>query len=759
MKRWCVALLGLNVACALSGAEWFVNPVRGDDAGDGSAQAPWRSFAPLNARSLGPGDVVRVVEPGTLLGSLAPKGGGSAEAPARIVFAPGEYEWRHEGLARHRLMISNTNDAPYEEKAVAMAFVGVRHLRVEGVGALLFARGRQVHLWLKDCEGVTFSGVGFDYRRPTVSEYTVERVGPTEAIVRVHPDSRFRLNGNRLVWVYDDGETDNTWQLIQRLDPATGHVCRVGGPAIDRNATAIEDLGEGRLRIVYSKNPGFEEGITYQHRLIRRDCAGVFCEDSRAITYENVGFHFMHGMGVVSQFSRDLTFRDCAFAPRPTSGRTCSAWADMLHFSGCAGRISVSGTRFSGANDDAINVHGTHLRLIRKEGDRRAVVRFMHGQSWGFRAFRPGDEVDFVSSETLVPYASGRLTAATLSEDGREMTLDFADPLPEGIAFGADVLENATWTPEVHVADCLVERIPTRGFLLTTRRPVVVERVTFRRTHNSAILVADDARSWFESGPVKDLTVRDCRFERCGEPVINVWPENPKADAAHPVHSGLKILNNDFQLASGVAVALKSAADVRIEGNRFRGVASEAAAIRQHACSRVTVRGNLIPANPETFAVEIPRVTYHDTKANQHLHVALLEGSVAACGKALPEALRLPAEGGEAFATPQPAVAGQLRRLAVARVQVPPQQTHGPLRLTLEGVRLHPGKRYTLLFGDAWWYRQPASAGGGRGYLRWIEFTADEALARRVEEGVPFALGAVDFTDAKGAETPLRPWP
>ena len=34
MKRWCVALLGLNVACALFGAEWFVNPVRGDDAGD-----------------------------------------------------------------------------------------------------------------------------------------------------------------------------------------------------------------------------------------------------------------------------------------------------------------------------------------------------------------------------------------------------------------------------------------------------------------------------------------------------------------------------------------------------------------------------------------------------------------------------------------------------------------------------------------------------------------------------------------------------
>lgn len=593
MKKRCMLAFGLCLAGTLFGAEWFVSPARGDDAGNGSAAAPWRTFAPLNAKVLGPGDVVHVTEPGTLGASLAPKGGGSAERPARVVFAPGDYAWEHAALLRRTYHISNTNDAPHEPKAVAILLEGVRHLRIEGEGATLFARGKQVHAALRGCEGIVFTGLGFDYHRPTVSEYTVERAGEREAIVRVHPDSRYRLEGKKLFWVYDDGETGVTGGYLQRCDPEAGWVERCGGgPAIDGNATAIEELGGGRLRIAYTRNPGFRPGLTYQHRLTRRDCVGVFCEDSTGITYDRVRFHFIHGMGVVSQFSRDLTFRGVVFAPQPGSGRTCAAWADMLHFSGCAGALRVENTHFSGANDDAINIHGTHLRLERKEGEKRAVVRFMHGQTWGFRAFRPGDEVAFVPRGTLVPYASGKVTAATLAEDGRTMTLDFAEPLPERVAFGSDVLENVTWTPTVRISDCLVELTPTRGFLLTTRRPVVVERTRFRQTRMSAILVADDAGSWFESGPVTDLTVRDCLFDRCAAPVINVHPENPKASPEAPVHTGLKFLGNAFRLSARPAIALRAAADVRIEGNTFQGAANEGAAIRQAATARVSLKGN-----------------------------------------------------------------------------------------------------------------------------------------------------------------------
>jgi hypothetical protein len=82
-----------------------------------------------------------------------------------------------------------------------------------------------------------------------------------------------------------------------------------------------------------------------------------------------------------------------------------------------------------------------------------------------------------------------------------EMMLTLQNPLPEDIREN-DVLENVTWTPEVEIRGCKVSHIPTRGFLITTRRPVLVEDNEFRATNMSAILIEDDAAGWFESGCV-----------------------------------------------------------------------------------------------------------------------------------------------------------------------------------------------------------------------------------------------------------------
>ena len=588
----CAALFGVSHAVAKT---WFVSPIHGDDAQNGSVSAPWKSFEPVNKLILQPGDVIRITEPGMLKGSLAPQGCGSSEAPIRVIFAPGDYEWEHNSLLQQKLAISNTQDAPFEPKAIAIALMNVRHLQIEGSGATLYARGKQVHLYLNHAEDIVIAGLGFDYRRPTVSEYTALQVGGTEALIQIHPDSRYRIEGNRIVWVYDDGETNRTGEYLQRYDPMTGDVLRIGNnPAIDRNATTIERIGTHLLKITYSKNPGFKPGITYQHRLIRRDCAGVFCEESARITYQNVRFHFLHGMGVVSQFSRDLTFDGVDLAPRKESGRTCSAWADMLHFSGCAGALTIRNTHFSGSNDDAINVHGTHLRLEKACSPTQVIVRFMHHQTWGFKAFHAGDEVAFISRETLLPYATATLTQATLSTDGKTMTLDFAEPLPEHVRYGSDVLENITWTPSVTISDCVVENIPTRGFLLTTRRPILVERVQFNRTGMSALLIADDAGSWFESGQVTNMTVRSCVFSDCAEPVINVHPENRIVRENMPVHTHLTFTDNDFYLRNGQAFAFKSCAHITLLRNLLRGAKRLDDVLRTRACSDLRIEDNCL---------------------------------------------------------------------------------------------------------------------------------------------------------------------
>ena len=64
----------------------------------------------------------------------------------------------------------------------------------------------------------------------------------------------------------------------------------------------------------------------------------------------------------------------------------------------------------------------------------------------------------------------------------------------------------------------------------------------------SAILVADDARSWFESGPVHNLVIRNNVFNRCLGSIIWINPENRKKEGA--VHRNITIENNVFTLNS-----------------------------------------------------------------------------------------------------------------------------------------------------------------------------------------------------------------
>jgi hypothetical protein len=83
----------------------------------------------------------------------------------------------------------------------------------------------------------------------------------------------------------------------------------------------------------------------------------------------------------------------------------------------------------------------------------------------------------------------------------------------------------------------------------------------------SAIQVDADTRSWFESGAVRDMTIRGNRFIRCGEPVIHINPRNSVPNSA--VHRNIRIVDNTFDLRNKLAIGAKSTAGLRITGNRI----------------------------------------------------------------------------------------------------------------------------------------------------------------------------------------------
>ena len=215
----------------------------------------------------------------------------------------------------------------------------------------------------------------------------------------------------------------------------------------------------------------------------------------------------------------------------------------------------------------------------------------MHAQTFGFMAFNRGDEIDFIAWDSLKPYGSNRIWDAHLLNP-KEMLLTLERPVP--LAFKQnDAVENVTWTPEVHIQGCTVSRIPTRGFLITTRRKVLVENNTFLNTHMSAILLEDDAKGWYESGCIRDMTIRSNRFIHCAEPVININPQNSVAKNA--VHRNIRIEKNEFVLRDALAVRAKSTQGLSVTGNTLysKRPLDDGLVIQTSDCSSLTVENNM----------------------------------------------------------------------------------------------------------------------------------------------------------------------
>jgi len=371
----------------------------------------------------------------------------------------------------------------------------------------------------------------------------------------------------------------------QELDLQTNEVWRKRNPL---TKLTFEEIEPGLIR-AHGKG-GLKQGRIYQIRKTFRDCTGAFTRRSKDITWKNVHFKFMHGMGLVNQFSENLTFDTVTIAPDKGSGRTTAAWADCIQVSGCKGKLLVKDCIFSGAHDDAINIHGTHLRVVERISDKQIKVRFMHAQTFGFMAFNPGDDIEFVGWDSLKTYRPNRIKDAQLLNP-KELLLTLDKPVPLEFKQN-DVVENVTWTPEVEIRGCTVSRIPTRGFLITTRRKVVVEDNQFNRTHMSAIIIADDASGWYESGCVRDMTIRKNTFLKCAEPVINIIPQNSVANDA--VHQNIRIEDNEFVLRRAAMVRAKSTKGLSITGNTIYSQRenNDGLAIQTNDCSDVKTEKN-----------------------------------------------------------------------------------------------------------------------------------------------------------------------
>ncbi|MFG2630707.1 RICIN domain-containing protein [Streptomyces sp. NPDC048473] len=338
----------------------------------------------------------------------------------------------------------------------------------------------------------------------------------------------------------------------------------------------MTSLAGNKLRIDYSTATApADRGLVYQMREDTRDTASAVIFEAKDVVVQGLKARYLHGFGFLGQMSKNITIEGNEFRTDPATGRSTAGFADFVQMSGVKGTVNVRNNIFDGAHDDAINIHGTYVEVTGRPTDKTLTLAYKHAQTAGFPQFYPGDDVEIVDKRTMVPVPG--ITAEVVSVDGptgldhdkslTTMTVTFDQAIPASVTAGNFVVENTSYTPKVEISGNTFVNIPTRGILVTTRKPVVIKNNVFDANQMSSIFISSDAYQWYESGPVQDVLISNNTFLRPASPVIFVEPTNQVVDAAKPVHRNIRIQDNDFKVGDVQLLNAKSVGGITFERN------------------------------------------------------------------------------------------------------------------------------------------------------------------------------------------------
>ena len=457
---------------------------------------------------------------------------------------------------------SNTakkDENPTGKRFTAIFIKGKKDIVIDGNGAKILVHGKMTPILLDRCENITIKNLEIDYARPTMSEFSVISEENDEYVIRINAECLFEIQDNTLYWLGEKKKSGEYYwrdtnsgakRYIKRYDPETKLSYDFNRD--DLSFKKIEQIDSTTLKVkLINKSIKLPVGSVFQSRTITRDQTGGLIERCKNIKFENLRVKFMHGLGIVSQYTENISFINCNLTP--AYGRTITSTADFFQFSGCKGNIIIDNCVAWGAHDDYVNVHGTHLRIVEADyNNNKILVRFMHPESWGFQAFDISDTIDFIKWDTLIPYYSLKVVGfKKINDTDIELLLD--GKLPE-IEVNKDVVENATYTPNLYVRNCYFGQNSARGILCTTRGEVIIENNTFENLWGPALLIEDDCNFWFESGYTTNIIFRNNTVINCdyhvtweGAPVIRYSPKVLREKVDTFVHGKLTVENNVFK--------------------------------------------------------------------------------------------------------------------------------------------------------------------------------------------------------------------
>lgn len=504
---------------------------------------------------------------------------------ARLVFESGEYDFYPERANHLECYISNHDQSNPRLTAVVMQDLKNFTLAGDtaGGGRVEFMmNGRMMPIAMMDCDGCKLEGITIDTRVPQIAQVEVLENDTIKGVItyRIAPYVNYRVEDGRLVIF------DSNWELTPQcgiaFDGTTRHLIYRTSD-INVGVNEVEEVDSRVVRAPW-KDARLVPGSVIAMRTYDRPTPGIFLARSVNSEIKDVTVHYAEGMGLLAQNCENVSLD--GFRVEPSEGRYFTTQADATHFSGCKGVIDSRNGFYSGMMDDAINVHGTYLRITDRIDEKTIIGRYMHPQAYGFYWGGEGDSVQFVRSSTMEVCESNVVVSVEpydkdVIDGAKEFKITLRNSVSGDIASGDYGIENLEWTPAVVFRNNVISNNRARGALFSTPKDVLVENNLFDYTSGTAILLCGDCNGWFETGACRKVVIRNNRFVNAltnmfqfTSGIISIYPEIPHLQAQKKYFHGgpgmgVVIENNVFETFDRPIVYAKSLDGLVFRGNKI----------------------------------------------------------------------------------------------------------------------------------------------------------------------------------------------
>ena len=501
----------------------------------------------------------------------------------------GEYNLRPEGAFIKTYYMSNNDGG---RKPIVMPIINKKNITVDGGGATLVFNDETLPVVIDNSENVCLKNFSIDYAVPMYAQAEIVEASDTRTVLKFDGEQFFCRVDRDGWWCFyspkDGWEYHKTDALSLQFDPdgkPSSHsrpYFPYGGKPKDHGFlrgmfldVRLEQLGENLIAMngdYKNANINHKVGSSFIMTYAGREFPGIFVNDSKDVNIEEITLYQTISMGIVVQTTENVRLHKVIATPRKDLGRMLSTGADSTHFVNCRGKIEISHCSFTNMMDDAGNVHGNYHRYLEREKENTLLLGFGHYQQKGVLTYRVGDVVDVIDSETNEVAAEAKVVGAELiGIDNIRLVLDRDIPEPTN---GHWVTENISTAPEVHIHHTVSGFNRPRGFLLSTRGKVLVERCKFTNM-NQGIQLSGELCNWYESGAALDVTIRDNDFENsayAGGVAIYSCPKLRAVETNKDIiYSGkLLIEGNRFTQAEKRILQVSHAADVVVRNNTFK---------------------------------------------------------------------------------------------------------------------------------------------------------------------------------------------